>query len=216
MKSLYLKFDAWFTSRVPRERWLLSVVLLLAVAWLAWLVAVEPAYLSVQEKQAALTTSAAQNQALAEEVTSLEAQAAVDPNEALRARLQRLERERNRLGELLDEKAEFMQPEQLLAWLEALLESGAGLTLEAFVTEQPQPFIEQSEETANTVNIMQYPVKVTLTGDFFAIHDYLEALSGLPLSFYWQGFDYQVEEHPEARVTLELFTLSYAAVADGN
>lgn len=215
MKSLYLKFDTWFTSRVPRERWLVSVLLLAAVAWLSWLLLVEPAYHAYQEKQTNLAASTAQNLTLTDEINGLEAQAAIDPNDALRARLQRLENEGSRLGELLDEKAEFMQPEQLLAWLEALLQSGSELTLEAFVTEQPQPFLEQQEDTKSTANIMQYPVTVTLTGNFFAIHDYLEALSGLPLSFYWQGFDYQVEEHPEARVTLKLFTLSYAAVAHG-
>jgi len=214
MKSLYLKFDNWLMGRAPRERWTVSVLLLLAVAWFVWLLLLEPAHLTYQEKKANLSANKAQLVALEEQARSLQAQIAVDPNEALRIRLQRLQREQARLGELLDEKAEFMHQEQLLAWLQALLESGAGLNLESFVTQPPQPFIEQSNEAEVTANIMQYPVTVTLTGDFFAIHDYLEALSSLPLSFYWQGFDYQVEEHPKAQVTLELFTLSYMAVSN--
>ncbi|HLV49095.1 MAG TPA: hypothetical protein VKY35_08555 [Aliidiomarina sp.] len=209
MKNIYLQFDGWFKSRVIRERWLLSMVILLVAAWLSWIVLLEPAKQKYENLATDYNNRIVERDTLKNDVANLAVQAEIDPNVLLRQRLQQSLEQRDELGRLLDEKAEFMQPQQLLAWLEALLESGTGLTLEEFTTSAPESFLENNDELVD-VKIMQYPVTVKLAGDFFAIHDYLEALSDLPLSFYWQSFDYQVVEHPKALITLELFTLSYS------
>lgn len=209
MKNMYLQFDGWFKSRVIRERWLLSMVILLVAAWLSWIVLLEPAKQKYENLATDYNNRKVERDTLKNDVANLAVQAEIDPNVLLRQRLQQSLEQRDELGRLLDEKAEFMQPQQLLAWLEALLESGTGLTLEEFTTSAPESFLKNREELVD-VKIMQYPVTVKLAGDFFAIHDYLEALSDLPLSFYWQSFDYQVVEHPKALITLELFTLSYS------
>lgn len=209
MKNIYLQFDGWFKSRVIRERWLLSLVILLVAAWLSWIVLLEPAKQKYENLAIDYNNRKVERDTLKSDVANLAVQAEIDPNVLLRQRLQQSLEQRDELGRLLDEKAEFMQPQQLLAWLEALLESGTGLTLEEFTTSAPESFLKNRDELVD-VKIMQYPVTVKLAGDFFAIHDYLEALSDLPLSFYWQSFDYQVVEHPKALITLELFTLSYS------
>lgn len=209
MKNIYLQFDGWFKSRVIRERWLLSMVILLVAAWLSWIVLLEPAKQKYENLATDYNNRKVERDTLKNDVANLAVQAEIDPNVLLRQRLQQSLEQRDELGRLLDEKAEFMQPQQLLAWLEALLESGTGLTLEEFTTSAPESFLKNRDELVD-VKIMQYPVTVKLAGDFFAIHDYLEALSDLPLSFYWQSFDYQVVEHPKALITLELFTLSYS------
>ncbi|MCO4322480.1 hypothetical protein [Aliidiomarina quisquiliarum] len=170
MKNLYLKFDQFFKARVERERWLLSIVLVSMLSWLSWLLVIEPAKLSYEQLIVDHTTLQSETEKLAVEIQNIELQLAQDPNALLRERYQRSVERRDQLGRLLDEKAEFTQPEQLLGWIQALLEPGTGLTL--------------------------------------------EALSALPLAFYWQGLDYQVMEHPKAHITLELFTLSYSAAND--
>lgn len=213
MKNIYLKFDSWFKSRVTRERWLITIVTLCVVAWLSWLLLLEPAKLKYEQLSADYNARILERNRLKDDVASLVVEVKVDPNVLLRQRLQQSIEQRDQLGRLLDEKAEFMQPKQLLVWLEALLESGTNLTLEEFITSAPESFLENNDELVD-VKIMQYPVTVKLAGDFFAIHDYLEALADLPLSFYWQSFDYQVVEHPKALVTLKLFTLSYSAGND--
>ncbi len=213
MKNLYLKFDQWFKGRVPRERWLLSMVLVFVVAWLSWVLLIEPAQVRYTQLKNNHGDLKQEQRTLIAEVANLEIKAAQDPNVLLRQRIEQSIAQRDQLGRLLDEKAEFMQPQQLLAWLQALLESGKGLTLEEFTTSAPVSFLDDSDDSVD-VKILQYPVSVKLAGDFFSIHDYLDALAALPLAFYWQGFDYQVTEHPKAIITLELFTLSYAVTTD--
>lgn len=213
MKNLYLKFEQWFKARVDRERWLLTIVLVSMLGWLSWLLVIEPAKLSYEQLVVDHTTLQSETDKLAVEVQNIELQLALDPNALLRERYQRSLSRRDQLGRLLDEKAEFTQPEQLLGWIQALLEPGTGLTLEEFTTAPPVSFLENTENLG-AVKIFQHPVTVKLAGDFFAINDYLEALSALPLAFYWQGLNYQVMEHPKAHITLELFTLSYSAAND--
>lgn len=213
MKSIYLKFDHWFSGRIMRERWLLSLLLVAAIGWFGWLLLIEPAKLNYQQLLTDYSNLQSDNKKLAQEVDSIATRLAEDPNDLLRERYQRSLERREQLGNLLNEKADFTQPEQLLGWIQALLEPGSGLTLEEFSTSTPKPFLENAVWLGE-VRIMQHPVTVTLAGDFFAIHDYLDALAALPLAFYWHGLNYEVVEYPKALITLELFTLSYSAGND--
>jgi MSHA biogenesis protein MshJ len=52
-----------------------------------------------------------------------------------------------------------------------------------------------------------HPVRLELTGNYFAIRDYLLALESLPVKYYWRSFKYQVETYPQARLILQVYTL---------
>ena len=38
--------------------------------------------------------------------------------------------------------------------------------------------------------------------------NYLQKLEQLPWKFYWQHFDYEVQQYPRALITLNIYTLS--------
>jgi MSHA biogenesis protein MshJ len=46
-----------------------------------------------------------------------------------------------------------------------------------------------------------------LTGSYFDISAYLQALESLPVRYYWRTFQYKVEEYPQARLVFEVYTL---------
>jgi MSHA biogenesis protein MshJ len=58
-------------------------------------------------------------------------------------------------------------------------------------------------------SIFRHGLAMTLSGRYFDVYHYLEALESLPWRFYWDSIDYQVKEYPTAEVTLHIYTLSF-------
>lgn len=56
--------------------------------------------------------------------------------------------------------------------------------------------------------VYKHSVELSIEGGYFAVLDYLKALENMPWQFYWEGMDYVVDDYPNAKVTLEVFTLS--------
>lgn len=213
MKDSWLRLDTWFKQREKREQWLIAAVFVGLVGWFAWLLLVEPAQKTLQASE---TRQRQATQALAQlesQITELRAQANRDPNAEQLERKRQLISRNERLGRQLEQKAEFVAPEALLVWMQALLDSSGNLQLTAFDTQSPVSFLspttQRSGASEPVMQVYQHPVSVKLEGDYFAVHDYLVRLSQLPIAFYWHGFEYTVNQHPKAEVTLELFTLTY-------
>lgn len=209
MKSLYLKFDHWFMHRAQRERWLLTLVALFAVAWFVWVLLLEVSQQNYAKQHLDYQEQLHNETLLLAELESLRLRLTENPNAQLQARLQRLNAQRQQLSQQLDNQANFMAPEQLLTWLDALMVSETGVRIEELTAQAPRAFF--ADASNKEVRVLQHPVTVKLSGDFYNLQAYFHNLARLPLGFYWQGFDYQVVKHPEASVTLDLFTLSYAA-----
>lgn len=58
------------------------------------------------------------------------------------------------------------------------------------------------------VLLYRHGLRITMTGSFFDIQAYLDAIEQLPKKFYWQVFDYQMRDYPTAEVVMEIYTLS--------
>jgi MSHA biogenesis protein MshJ len=51
-------------------------------------------------------------------------------------------------------------------------------------------------------------VRIELTGKYFDILEYLQLLESMPMQYFWRSYQYTVEEYPEARLVMEVYTLS--------
>lgn len=219
MNQRFAEWQEWFAARADREQYLIAIISIALVAWLGFVLLVEPASkaragVDRQIQQARTQVNTAQQQ-----VNTLQAQLANDPNSELMRRQQQLQTRNTRLENQLDSLAEFIEPAQLLEWMRAMLTGTSnqrgsasnqqGLTLRTFDTFAPQPFLAGSAGAT----VLQHNVVVELEGSYFAVRDYLQRLQDLPFGFYWQGLDYQVDAYPLARVRLQLYTLSQAEVA---
>mgnify|MGYP006232369151 FL=1 len=90
--------------------------------------------------------------------------------------------------------------------LESVLNAGSGLKLESLESLKPEP-ISNNKETSEYSGYFLHPVRMELTGSYFSISAYLQALESLPVSYYWRTFKYSVEEYPNARLVFEVYTL---------
>ncbi len=56
--------------------------------------------------------------------------------------------------------------------------------------------------------LYRHRFEVVYVGSYFDNMAFLKAMEGLPWKFYWDRIEYQVDEHPKARISLVVETLS--------
>jgi len=122
----------------------------------------------------------------------------------MRARLADLEaRIQKQMGGLL-------APAQAIKVLERVLEQEQDLKL-LKVNASSSPLGDNDALTDSGqlqgAGINRYRMQLQLEGSYLATLRYLRALEDLPWKFFWEGVEYEVIEHPTARITLDLYTL---------
>lgn len=212
MKQWLANAESWFNDREKREQYIFSVVIFVVIAWLGFIFLIEPSVEQRTALQRQVQQVTTQTQSMQQQVSAIGTQLQANPDIELNTRQRQLASRSNQLGSQLDNLAEFVAPDELLDWLQAMLvdsESGTlegdeGLTLRSFDTYAPEPFLADSPNGT----VYQHNVEVVLDGSYFAVRDYLQRLQDLPFGFYWQELDYQVKAYPMAEVRLRLYTLS--------
>lgn len=64
------------------------------------------------------------------------------------------------------------------------------------------------ESSGSEVLLYRHGLRIKMAGAFFDIQAYLDSIEQLPKKFYWEVFDYQMQEYPTAEVVMEIYTLS--------
>ena len=112
--------------------------------------------------------------------------------------------------------ARFVPPEDVPELLEDVLSRHRGLKLVRLTSQPAEPVTvtvavdeeQDREEPAPSVEIYRHPVRLEFEGGYVDVLAYLKALEEVEWQFAWRRFEYEVEEHPKADVTIELETLS--------
>ena len=109
----------------------------------------------------------------------------------------------------------LLAPEQAVEVLKQVLEQEQGLSLvEVNAGSQSLTADElSSEDEVMDIGINRYQMQLQLEGSYLATLRYLRALEDLPWKFFWEGLEYEVTEHPRARITIDLYTLGLAGDA---
>ena len=100
----------------------------------------------------------------------------------------------------------LISPSQMAKLLEDVLAGTKGLHLISLESLKAEPIV--SGHAAETyAGYYLHPVRIELAGNYFAILSYLETLESLPVNYYWRSFNYQVDDYPQAKLVLEVYTL---------
>ena len=63
--------------------------------------------------------------------------------------------------------------------------------------------------TANNINnAYRHGLRIEFIGDYLTTLDYLKSLEKLEWGFFWDNFELEVKEYPDAKAAIEIFTLS--------
>ena len=154
-----------------------------------------------------------------------------DPNLAFRARLGQLREEIAGSGEHLESLTQqLIPPKRMAEVLESLLTRDTGLTLVGLeatgyapildsVTEPDAEGLKAEAPKAEVPDVprggeglgglYRHGLRLVFKGSYLNALEFLQEMEGLPWQFIWGRLDVDVEEHPSATVTLEVYTLSF-------
>lgn len=204
------RFDAAddrFRALAPRERLFVAALLIALVGFAFDQVALRP--LEAERQRVALAM-----QSQMERRTTLERAIETTRNPVVdaaeRARLEEI-RQLERQIETIDEGirtavSRLVPPAAAIEILEELLARDDRLALVQLTSEAPRRL--GPDETNGASTLYQHALRLEIQGDFAATLDYLRRLESSQWQLLWDRLEYRVEKHPEAKVTIELHTLS--------
>ncbi len=195
-------------ERHLRER-LLLLAAVVVVLFLVWDVAVQTPLAERQERaEARIGELESNKETLRATEASLEQQLAEfedaedeDEITALEAEIADLE------TELAERTARVIGPDRMVALLRDMVGADAGLRLEALENTGVEEIIA-ADADEGIPPVYRHTVEVVTRGDFFALLGYLQRLESLDWELQWDALRIETEEHPHARATITLSTLS--------
>lgn len=207
MKSGWQNFESRFSALSQREKVLITLCGSVLIVMMLLLGLIEPALKQGQARQLQMQTLTSSNQQLQGEIMALQAQLAKNPDQELDVELSQLTLQSQEISELLAAKMTSMvAASEMPNLLESVLKQGQQLKLVSLESLPAEPIVRAKESRSESEYYI-HPVRMELTGSYFAIRDYLQALEALPVKYYWRHFHYRVESYPQARVILEVYTL---------
>lgn len=220
-----IEWEARFNAMSLRERVLILVTLLVALALPTFNYLIEPAQketLKLRISQQQLQTQNAESQVNYQLAKAAKIQ---DPNIALQQQIERLQQQVEQQRQQLQQRAaSLVTPHEMVAMLQQLLIGHQGVKLvEArkaapvlvSIPAEPAPEVETQADPSATVmqevvasEIYRHDLELMIEGSFFQIQGFLQAVEQSNRSLFWDSFDYQVDSYPRARVKLQVYTLS--------
>lgn len=153
----------------------------------------------------------------------------LDPHAAAAARLAALEAETAQLSSSLRAMQQgLVAPERIAPLLDSILRANGRLQLVSMTTLPPSPFSDGALPTAArgataepatpaaatpaaptpAALLYRHGVELTVRGNYLDMVAYLAALEALPTQLFWGRAALEVEQYPNARLSLTVYTLS--------
>lgn len=206
MKQYWQSLSEKFDALSHREKWLVTICGFVAVVMLIFTLVLEPKIDSVTLAKRQLASTQSSNQVLQGELMQLTARLKQDPNKEIDIEYKRLLKDSQQLSEqLVGVVEQLVTPSQMSLLLESVLQQSQKLNLVSLSSLGAQKLSSAQESGASSYYV--HPIRIELTGRYFDVLTYLEALENLPVKYYWRKFQYKVEEYPQARLIMEVYTL---------
>lgn len=224
MEQRWQRLAARIDAMSQRERVLVFAAVLAVLACAFQFIVLGP----LQRKQDTLRSQIAQQHtsiaATNTEIVQKLELAQADPDAPLRARLQAVRGETERLTtDLRAMQHGLVPPERIAPLLESILRANGRLKLVSVRTLPVDPLSALVDAgkgaaavpaaaaaigTRSPELLFRHGVELTARGSYLDMIDYMAALEALPTQLFWGRAQLDVEEYPTVRLTLTLYTLS--------
>lgn len=205
----------WLSARHPRER----VVLLcagLGIVVMLWLALVHDVITAAKENE--LRAIASVNSQIQEEQkrqADIRATYTTDPNNFALSRQRELreamETATARLNQLY---GELITPQQMSQVLTAILQRETALQFVSLSNSPSEPLLTGAADPADAASpsadtqVFKHGLTMVFEGNFLETVQYLRSLERLDGSFFWDSLEFELLEYPNARIRLDIYTLS--------
>ncbi len=220
LKNIATKIDS--LSLRERAMVFVGVIAVIFTLWDSFLM--KPLELEQKKVITSINKKNVERMALVTQVQSSLNQNMVDPDADNVAKLKAL---RSKLidvqADLESSTTNLVTPKDMPKILETVLHKTDGLTLNNLRSLGVTPLVakEGSEAEAQTniengsklnadniANAYKHGLRIEFNGDYLTTLNYLKQLEGLEWGFFWDGFELNVSEYPDATASIEIFTLS--------
>lgn len=185
---------------------LAALLILMSVIWqAAFMDALEQ-----ERKQRLMQVEAlrAEVSGLEQSVEAIVAQGLGDPDRQNRDAVAKLKQEIGALdAQLAGATAGLIAPREMAQVLEQLLTRTSRMTLHSLRTLPPESVVAPTAASAAAAQIYKHGVEIELGGTYLETLNFLQAVETLPWRFFWDRIEFTVENHPQGRVKLTVFTL---------
>ena len=202
---------SWYDERSIRERIILLSCVVIVMVFLLNLLVLEPG--SRQRKRVRSEMSQLQTEIdnLTIRRAKVEARRINDPDKKNREKLAALEQEREQLKQKLQTNiVTLVPPREMSDLLKSLLTQEKKLKLIRLENLPPEVLsLAQSKNDENAQpKIYRHRLKMEFLGDYLTLLAYLKQLEELPRSLVWEEVEVETLEYPQAKVRLQVYTLS--------
>lgn len=220
-KILLNKLTDWFDVRPQAERFILAGIGFSGLIYFFVIMINDPAQQEIASLDQQLETV---QRRLVEQQTSaaeLQLSGVEDPDSFIRERLAGLIEQQNTVRSDIETLAgNLVSPNGMTQMLTEVLDSQEGLTLVkvenvapvALTDGMPVALTDSGDEPAALrsvgFQVFRHGLILEFQGDFFSTLSYLLYLEKMEQSFFWDSFEFEQTLWPEARIRLELHTLS--------
>ncbi len=225
-KTWLKKFTEWFDVRPQAERFIIAIIGFGGLFYLFLIVINDPAKQEIASLDRQLTT--VQRRLIEQQTSAAELQltGVEDPDSFVRERLASLIAEQSAVqGDIELLAGNLVSPNGMTQMLTGVLDSQEGLTLIRVENIAPSALTNGLTSagvaaTARTgtgastglrsvgFQVFRHGLVLEFQGDYFSTLRYLMYLEAMDQSFFWDSFQFEQTLWPEARVRLELHTLS--------
>ncbi len=210
MAERWQQISEKFAQLSEREKWLIALCGGVAVLLLGLTLVVEPKMVEYERLQKRFDADVRSISRLQNENLAIEAKLKRDPDSEVDKKLKQLMAESQQLSEELSTMVNsLIAPSEMAQLLEDVLKNSDKLDLVSLSSLPVETLVAGS--TINEVETDGYylhPVRIELTGEYFNILAYLQQLEAMPKQYFWRSYQYNVEEYPQARLVMEVYTLS--------
>ncbi|MDU0353129.1 type II secretion system protein GspM [Paraglaciecola aquimarina] len=210
--SEFEKLSIKFLNLSVREQVMILVAGVVLILLLMYTLLLEPTFDETKKLKTNIASVKSELTTIDSQSAALMAQLQIDPNVSIRKRIAQINEQIASLDETLHSKISNLVPaNQMGQVLESVLASSKGIKLVSLESITPTPlYLKSAAEDEQQVepDLFRHGVNITLEGKYFEIQAYLEKLESLKWKFYWQKFDYKVEQYPIGQLELEIYTVS--------
>jgi MSHA biogenesis protein MshJ len=220
-KQLVAKFSDWFDARPSAEKVILVVLGFGGVTYLYLTIVFDPTRAEIDGLERQISTGTSRISEQEARTEELRLSGVEDPDAFVKARLEELILELSEAQAGIEALAgNLVSPNAMTQVLTSVLDSQPGLKLVRVENSDPEPLTgtstvdqvlaDASDAVAPSLGLQVYRHRLVLEfqGDYFSTLRYLLFLESMDENFFWDSVTYRQLEWPEARVQLELHTLS--------
>ncbi|MFO6423229.1 hypothetical protein [Motilimonas sp. KMU-193] len=203
------RLDSKLMALSLRERAMIFITGLVLVCFPAYSYLLDPLWQSKQAAEQQHQQNLHQLKLAQGEVEIANILLARDPDAAVKQEIDVLQQSVAELDrQLAAGTLDLISAQKMAGLLETMLANSQALTLVSVESIAPVPLLPVEGEFTQDINLFQHGLSLTFSGSYFAVQSFLAKLEQLPDKFYWQSMRYQVKQHPNATVELQLYTLS--------